>query len=223
MELTEKIAKLLEKAQSTTFEEEAQLFYNKAQELMRKYAIEEAELWKTGKKGETPIVQAFTLGSDKMAGVEGLNSLLHACTEFNRCQMWYTGNYKAHCHVAGFRSDVEYVELLYNSLRLYGEEKLVWASLESDEHHRTFDAGFWSGFANRIYFRLQEDQLNSPTSTALVLIDRKKEVDRWLAEDQGMRFGKGQSSGNKSYDGRKAGAEAANTASLNPRRGLESA
>ena len=218
-DMTSKITALLEKAQSTTFEAEAQAFYNKAQELMRKYAIEEAELWKKGERDETPEIREIILATGKRnAGLTGWRSLIYACAKFNRCNTWYTeGTGKA--YIAGFKSDLDYVELLYNSLRVFGENEWLWASIESNEHHRTFDSGFWRGFATRIYTRLEENEKSDVASTALVLRDRKDAIDSYLA-DQGLRFRSGQTSSDRSTEGRKAGAEAGSKASLNPRDSL---
>ena len=220
-DITSQITALLEKAQSTNFEAEAQAFYDKAQELMRKYAIEEAQLWAKGEVKENPEIRKVILTSGKRnAGLNGLRTLIYACAKFNRCTSWYTEG-TGTAHIAGFESDLNYVELLFNSLRLFGENALVWASIESNEHHRTFDSGFWNGFATRIYSRLAANEVSDSNSTALVLVDRTKAVDKFL-NDQGFKFTKGQGSSDRSYDGRRAGAEAGSKASLNPRDSLGS-
>src|SRR3954469_24189165 len=65
----EKIRGLLRKAESTTFEQEANTFFAKAQELMLRYRIDEEALWKLDPERRANIDQIFITLRDRDSGV----------------------------------------------------------------------------------------------------------------------------------------------------------
>lgn len=170
----EKIAALLAKAESTTFQAEADAFIAKAQELMTQYAISEAMLDSARGVERDEIEQrTFTYGgfyaSDKGGltwpivranGCRGvyMNSGTWGSTRTigdKTFKMWYE------LTVTGFRSDLDRVSLLEASLQLQMAQALnewwkledrSWMSkTENVRARRSFMEGFTHGVQTKLY------------------------------------------------------------------------
>lgn len=123
--LLEKVQKLLSKAESSPFSEEAQSFRQKADELMTLHAIESFELEQAGKQKRTQVI--------KKSGVEvcGPNSVIrdqlvdlfgHVASHC-RVRAVYHGlrahqRYSVAATLVGFEEDIEYFSMLYTGLRM---------------------------------------------------------------------------------------------------------
>lgn len=219
--ITDKIRKLLSKAESTQFEEEAAAFFEKAQELMLKYAIEQEEVWKNspGQRAKPIIVDVQLTGNN--VGARSKRIILNACALNNRCRMWYyEGNNKVGA-VCGFESDVLITEMLYTTLIVYMNMQMAIAiaahNVRSAGEIRNFQINFMEGYANRIWSRLKEQrqkrEANIDTTGMELVSLRKNEVDKLADFILGNSRGRTQRSMHRSnvqaYNaGREAGSKA---------------
>ena len=124
--ILKKVRALLDKAESTSFSEERDAFLNKADDLMLKYAIEEAELAKAGKGAkEDPTSTRVVVCMANNPLRESLVDIISAVAEHNRCRIVFyglrsnkTSDLPITAVIVGFPSDLDYVEMLYTSLTL---------------------------------------------------------------------------------------------------------
>jgi hypothetical protein len=185
--MMEKIRALLAKAESTTFDEEAESLTAKAQELMTRHAIDQAMLHATGSGNDDDGPQARRIEvADPYA--RGKASLMHAVAEANDCRAVWSKE-AACCTVVGHLDDVEMVELLYTSLLLQASHAMVAAGSQRDQFGRSttrsFRLSFWFAFASRIGKRLQEaraatvDAVSTELGTSVlpVLASKERKVE----------------------------------------------
>lgn len=211
--VTEKVKALLAKADSSEHEAERDAFYAKAQELIIKHAIDEADLApeerekiikvvipRTPKRADDALFNAVCLqNSVKYITVGGPNAL-------NGRQAW----------LIGFPTDIEFCQALNASLVLQREADLErdWQSV-SGVHGKEWKASFRLHFAARIRTRLREfaskAQENTAPGTGLVLADRSAQVAAHVANTE-TRLVKAQV--RASSAGREAGNASANRADV---------
>lgn len=202
-DLVRKIAGLLATAESFAEQgndEAAQSYVQKAHELQQKYSIDQAMLAAaTGKKTEQIISKKI-----RMTGKWGKQKvhLAHVIAHATSCTGYYTTSQyddtdegykrldtKAYYYtVFGFESDVEHVEFLINSLSMQMDAavKVGYENKPWGEHGRSYVASFMQGYSSSISSRLhaarreatkQADVTYGSQSTALVLVDKKKQVE----------------------------------------------
>ncbi len=141
----ERIRGLLAKAESTTFPEEADALTAKAQELMTRYAIDQAMVAQAG-GGRVPSVRRVWI-DDPYAGPKSL--LLSEIAGANRCRaVWHKA--LGVSTVFGFEPDLDAVELLYTSLLVQASPGMKAST------SRAFRQSFLVAFASRIGARLRE-------------------------------------------------------------------
>jgi hypothetical protein len=232
-DILRRVRALLAKAESTT-EEEASALVAKAQELIVRYAIDEAQLAKDPRvERKRPVAKRFAYSETRgykeakiqlLGGLEralGLKVALHG----------YSRSGHEECTVVGFEEDVQFFELLYTSLLVQGFRAAAeaheaapreWAWNErtwQDEYRkpnrRRFTNSFLRGFVYRVTERLKEtrQEVVKSTGSELVLVDRSEEV----AEAFGELFPNlGTHRSSYSADGKAwgAGSRAANRADL---------
>lgn len=223
-----KIAALLRKAESTT-PEEAEALTEKAQELMSKYAIEQALIDGKRKSGEQEkvVVKYITyLGSYSRAYRDIGVRLVYA----NDCKPIVSDQYGAGpqggrgrvLHVIGFEGDVERVIALDASIQIqaaaasqkFGKTLPDWySSPQKSRARKDFLAGYATGLGTRLNRAkesakesVQEEQVaagstaeESSESVSLVLRSRKERIDDWVDETYGS-LRKGRAS-RRSVDG----------------------
>jgi Protein of unknown function (DUF2786) len=268
----EKVRLLLAKAESTNSEHEALACIEKANALMESFAISQAMLdyandSTTKKARGVPVIRKIDL-SDGPSNIPELY-LLNYIAKANRCECWYTrefstvpnpnygklnkrGNidYNANLprekkigNVAGFESDIAYVELLFTSLCVQmntallrpekeatintngkgkgngGGLKLKMVTKDEVKGGALWRQEFMQGYATRIGERLKEQahtrEEMRDESQSLVLVNRKTEVREFMAE-QGIHLG-GRSRSlttNNYMAAQSAGRSAANSANL---------
>src|SRR3972149_3198261 len=192
--MLQKIEALLRKAESTPYEEEAALFCAKAQELMERYAISEEALWQLDpSKTEKPIIESVEIKGDASWEKFSLFSVLADC---NRCKAWKdTGrDYRGRTYyvrIAGYPSDVAFVEAMYASLLLQMDLACVIAEVEENyvESLRTWRISFTEGFVARVERRLREKhkRRNPSTGGKELVLAREKKVDDFV-DAQGISF-----------------------------------
>jgi len=151
-----RVRALLAKAESTSFEEEAQALTAKAQQLMTRHAIDRAAL--AAKSGGRQAPVGVRLGvDDPYAQAKAI--LLGQVAHANRCQAVWSKDL-GFSTVIGFIEDLDDVELLYTSLLV--QAQVTMASMGSRRtadgrsRTRTFRRSFLEAFAIRIGQRLHE-------------------------------------------------------------------
>jgi hypothetical protein len=160
-----RVRALLAKAESTTFEEEAEAFIAKAQELVARYAIDEALLHTVDDIGE-PSVRRILL-DDPYA--DGKAALLGEVADANRCRVvhspalgWVTA--------FGYDHDLDALELLGMSLLTQATTVMLRHGSQRDltgrSRTRAFRRAFLYGFAHRIGERLRRATEEQVAATA---------------------------------------------------------
>lgn len=182
-----RVQALIAKAESTEFPEEAEALLAKAQELMTRYAIDEA-LLAAGRDTPDEVVTEVIVVPGPYARAKAM--LLWSVASANRCrgvQSSFDGS--ARCVLVGFRSDITAATTLFAALSMHGARAMLAASAPASEPLRTFRHGFLLGYASHIGRRLREAAENARrsveadrgagvTRVALVLAERGDQVDR---------------------------------------------
>jgi hypothetical protein len=149
--MADKIQALLAKAESTTFEDEAEALVAKAQELMARYAIDEA-MFDQG-AGRTRGVSSRPMHiPDPYARAKF--SLLASVALANRCQAVYEP-LSRRVRVFGTENDLDAVDLLFSSLLVQATAAMLRASY-GEPRVKSFRQAFLVAFAHRIGQRLEE-------------------------------------------------------------------
>ena len=161
-----KIRALLAKAESTTFPEEAEALSAKAQELMARHRIDRVLLDTAAGVTDGPVGRRIWL-DDPYADAKA--QLLGTVAHANRCQsVQITG--VGCCHVIGFPTDLDVVELLHTSLLVQATTALAAAGPQRDgrgrSRTRSFRQSFLVAYSWRIGQRLA-DAAASVESTAV--------------------------------------------------------
>ncbi len=150
----ERVRALLAKAESTEHESEAMAFTAKAQQLMTKYAIDQAMLAGEGAGPATPGVIRIPIDPPYL---EAKALLLQVIAGHSRCRTALHGGVEL-SSVVGFSTDLEAVELLFTSLLVQAHHAMAEASAAAPPGGRTrsqsFRAAFLRGFTGRIDVRL---------------------------------------------------------------------
>jgi hypothetical protein len=223
----EKVKKLMALADNAGTEAEAELAFEKAQALMVKHAISELQL--TPAEREKIVERRIDLPQrDEIRRAKLL--LFNELCRANRCQSLSSSRSQT---VIGFKSDVDFVEMLFASVMIQyaGERTRAWKAYraETDEwdrvsRHIWVNAFAWA-YAQRVGQRLREaarreveSQDAAAPGTALVLVDRAKEAEDWMHEQYPRLKTKSLSvRGNRHANS--AGHDAANRADISGGRG----
>ncbi|MEZ5294802.1 MAG: DUF2786 domain-containing protein [Ilumatobacteraceae bacterium] len=156
--LLERVRHLLDKAESTEFEAEAEAFTAKAHELITRHAIDTALLADDvgPNTDEHPVATRVDI-DDPYADAKSL--LLQIVAEANRCRTVYHERL-AFSTVLGFAADLAATELLYTSLLVQAQSALAAAGRNAPPGARTrsrsYRSAFLVAYANRIGQRLDE-------------------------------------------------------------------
>lgn len=148
-----KVRALLAKAESTTFDEEAEALSAKAQELIARHAIDLALL-----AADVDVPGGRRLYLDAPY-TKPKFILLAGIAEANNCRTaWNTRRSTA--TLIGHQSDMQLTEMLFTSLLLQGTGAVVGAGPQRDwagrASTRSWRNAFWYGFAYRIGERLRQ-------------------------------------------------------------------
>ena len=193
-----RVRKLLEKAASTTSEEEAMIFNQKAEELLIKWKIEEIELQLESVEEQEIVVvdvDQFVAGPT----VPGYSNLLHYVASHFGCKGFVLAQRKPGTKtveekilkVIGVQSDCDSVILIYTSLKTQVQGFLLKAQ-EDDPYfssYSTRDKNIWSrsfirGFAVRVGERFKEStKVHSEQithSVELALKSREQKVEEFV-------------------------------------------
>lgn len=173
------IAGLIRQAEGTNNAEEAETFLARAQELMVKYAIEEAELDGARETEDNPLDVTVIRLTYPYANVRAV--LLDAVAEANNCRIVILqGN---QVQVIGFRRDIERVELIYTALSTHAASEMLRGGQGNAQSYRR---SFLMMFGVRIKERFEEikaavEETVSP-GTSLILFDRSQLVEDKVSE-----------------------------------------
>ena len=186
----ERVRALLAKAESTTFEAEAQAFTAKAHELMTRHSLEHALVSSGPADHDRPQARRFCI-DDPYADAKAF--LLTVIAGASRCRAVQLGGLSM-VTVVGFGSDLAAVDVLFTSLLVQAQTSLGELARSSGagarERSRGFRSSFLRGFAQRIGDRLDAAgaatvaDLDRSSGGALVpvLADRSEAVDGHVAE-----------------------------------------
>ena len=224
-QMAERIAALLDKAESTPFPEEADAFMAKAQELMARHAIDEAML-DAARGTEEEVVQVDVTIVAPYASAK--SALLNAVASSNRCRLVVATRPGGQvlCVLVGYDTDIRHTRSLYLALSHQAVRFMLDAPMPRGDTPRRFRHSFLLAYAHRIGERLEEadalartdaeaEQLARPSgpSVSLVMASREEKVDRAFADAFPRLTTKRISS--SSGAGHASGRAAANRSSLN--------
>lgn len=181
-----KVRALLAKAESTSFDAEAEALTAKAQQLMARHAIDEAIARNAGgPRGEKPTARRFAVDDPYASAKSRLLSAV-AATNGGR-SVWYEEF--ALMTVVAFEADLEAIDTLFTSLLVQGTRAMLAKGKVVDSRGRSrtraFRQSFLLAFADRIHERLEEAAAAArhqaeeelATSVLPVLAGRDGEVD----------------------------------------------
>lgn len=219
-----KISSLLQKAERTDNEAERDAFNAKAEQLMLRLGLNQAELEAAGeKKAETIIEERLHWESVYAKDMVHLAGLI--CSGLGNLTTLQSGRWaRASVYIIGHKSDVELAVKLIRSLELQVTSALaVWQKANREERkglnnydklvgNRSFMKGFGLTVSNRLATERTQVESEASTGAALVLASK---MDRVTAKVEEMypKLGKARG-GNARYsslamaDGRKAGQTA---------------
>lgn len=156
--LLSRVRALLAKAESTTFEAEADALTAKAQELITKYAIDQTlvDAADPARADNRPGQREVPV-NDPYASAKAL--LLGGIAHANRAKAVWSSQTRS-CFVVGFPDDLDAIDLLFTSLLVQATSAMVAAGPQVDRggrsRTRSFRHSFLVSFASRISERLQE-------------------------------------------------------------------
>jgi hypothetical protein len=160
--IVSRVQGLLAKAESTTFPEEAEALVAKAQELMARYAIDEAVAQQRRATSARPEIRRITIEGPYITPKA---SLLSAIGRANDVQVVY--NRAGGASLMGFGADIEIVELLFASLLIQASSAMLRAPRdEVGSQVKAFRHAFLLAFAHRIGERLSEARASAVADAA---------------------------------------------------------
>ena len=186
--LVDKVRKLLVMAEGTPNPHEADAFSRKAAELIAEHRIRPEQL-RAADRGDL-AVDEFELG--RGAYVRGRLALLQAVAEGHGCKVVFQARTSGTvAYVAGFRSDLETVGLLYHSLHTQASSRMAAERRATAAATQQFRRSFLFGYADEIRTMLDQtvreatDRLH-PSSAALpALRARERQVDEFARQSFG--------------------------------------
>ncbi|GHJ46678.1 hypothetical protein Cs7R123_40200 [Catellatospora sp. TT07R-123] len=220
----DRIRALLAKAESTTFEEEAEAFTAKAQELMARHSIDAARL--AAAEGGTDGPAVLRIPVDNPYELPKC-LLLQAVAEANRCHAVFMKEWGLST-VVGFEADLEAVELLFTSLLVQATRAMTGTGPRADRYGRnntrSFRHSFLTAYAQRVGERLTQatEQVDAEvvagTDLVPLLAARAEAVDAAFEALFPERTGRSATVSNR--EGWDAGLAAADRAELTMRQRL---
>ena len=227
-DVVDKIRKLMALADKAGTPEEAELAFAKAQELMVKHAIDEANLRSEGHTVDSEPIVVHVIHLGKRDEIKAAKMLLYVLVgQANQCRVLDATKYRDEVHIVGHKSSAEFVEMLVANILIQyaGERTKAWKEyqarykvrgMQPPESRFKWVNGFAWGYAQRIGERLKETSSTTATKSKggeLALRDKSALVDDWMRDN--MRVGKGRSLRNRSsWESRGMGRTAANKADI---------
>jgi hypothetical protein len=186
--LIEKVRKLLAMAEGTSNRNEADAFSRKAAELIAAHRIDPDRL----RVAADDALGVLQLPLGRGAYVRGRLALLQAIGATHGCRtVFETHDRGTLALVAGFRSDLDTVELLYHSLHTQAASRMATERRATPAATQQWRRSFLFGYADQIKVMLQstaDDAAHNlhPSSAALpVLRAREKRVEEYARQQWG--------------------------------------
>lgn len=215
-----KVQALLRKAESTNSEAEAELFTNKATELIAKYMLDETVAFNTEQRTNKVVIHEFSFSNPYRVKKEYLAGVV--CQAMGAQVVRTT---EKTLKVVAFEGDVEWLKVIVQSLILQAERVIAREKDNVYGDKRPWVNSFWLGFANEVSDRLTKQRLETErqqkeheaslgsNSTELAL--RSKELE--IASEFKKNFPrvKYTTVSGSSVSGRNAGAHAGSNADIN--------
>jgi hypothetical protein len=228
------IRKLLAKAERAGTEAEAETYNAKARDLIIAYGIDEALLANADEVRDEIGAQRISLTDPYSAQKARLLGWVAAALGARWIMHGARGGKVAAVTIFGFTSDLERIELLFTSLQMQATGQLVRVRPPATQYvwERESVAAYrrsWlQGFAAQVHQRLVEAQSAAVAArdeaadagtpgTALVLVDRKAQVDAAYEQQWGHLTGRARRQ-NLTGSGFAAGAEAGLRADIGGKR-----
>jgi hypothetical protein len=181
-----RVRALLAKAESTTFEEEADALVAKAQELISKHSLDAALASTDARAGSAVGARRIWLDAPYL---EPKGVLVHTVAEANRCRSVFSPAF-GFITLIGAAADLEAVDLLVTSLLTQAEAAMrrPRPSTVGPKRTTSFRRAFLLSFATRIGQRLREattyvqEHTQGADRLLPVLADREAQVEARMAE-----------------------------------------
>lgn len=156
---------------------EAQSYFDKAQQLMLKYQVEESKLFGE-KKGKGIIRREYHINAPYFLDKA---TLLNSIAKQNFCRVLRGKGYVA---IYGHESDIEFTIVLYQSLlvSMISEMNIELKKVREVElvlSQVSWKKSFFAGYAYRIGERLAEIRNSSDSGYALVITDKEHEISEF--------------------------------------------
>jgi hypothetical protein len=153
--MAQRILGLIAKAESSEFPDEAQAFLAKAQQLMKRHAIDEALLDSRRTSGHDEVEADSVVCSAPYAGAKAY--LLGVVAKANGVRVVVTAGPSSSqiCTIVGFRSDLNSTTVLFTALSMHAARDSIAAEVPSFDTPRRFRHAFILAFAQRIGERLE--------------------------------------------------------------------
>lgn len=152
--MLDRVRALLAKAESTDFQEEADAFTAKAQELMARHRIDHALLVATTGTCDQPVTRRVSVDNPYEAPK---TLLLQVVAEANSCRSVWMKRF-GFTTIVGFPTDLDSTELLFTSLLVQATRAMTQAKPSTDIYGRnktrSFRQSFLTAYASRIGERL---------------------------------------------------------------------
>ena len=217
------VRKLLDKAEATQNAHEADAFARKAAELVARHRIEPSRL-RGGVQGSGDDLAIRDIPMGRGAYARGRLALLDTIARYHDVRVVFastpTGTV---AHAAGFTSDLDVVQILYQSLHNQAAAQMADQRRATAAATQQFRRSFLFGFADRLDHVLAEVRRSvqsqatatqaSASSTELALRERNELVDEFLAQSFG-RIRTARPAGAAQIGGFSAGAAAAERADV---------
>lgn len=184
-----KVRKLLAMAEGSANPNEADAFSRKAAELIAVHRIDQVRL--RAEADDDLAVSEFVVG--RGAYVRGRLALLQAVAESHGCRVVFeVGERGTVAFVAGFRSDLDTTELLFNSLHTQASSRMAAERRGTAAATQQWRRSFLFGYADQIRHMLQKSADTAqrhvhPSSAALPALRAR---DRRVDEYSRQRFGR---------------------------------
>ena len=207
--LLARIRALLAKAEATEFAQEAESFTGKAQELMARYAIDEALLADPRAQID---VRARRIHLDDPYAAEKA-SLLHVCAQAQHCQaiLFLPVGMVT---IVGPPTELDLTEMLYTSLLVQAVRAMTQTTGQRRDRSPSFRRAFLVSYADRIFERLQESNSRVESEVGAELVPVRARTTAAVEEEFTRLFPHTVASRSRSYDARgwQAGRAAADDA-----------
>jgi hypothetical protein len=173
-----RVRALLAKAESTSFPDEAEALSAKAQELMARYAFEQAVVDAVAEAPQEAAARRVWLDAPYVGPKA---QLIDAVAAANRCRtVFYAG--LGFVALVGHETDLEIVELLSTSLQVQATRALLAEGKGARTRTRSFRHSFLIAYAHRIRERLDSasataDAVSRDTRLVPVLAARERAVE----------------------------------------------